>query len=215
MPVSERRPRRALIAGLAIVLASALVGCGDDEEPASATSTTAGTTSSTASTSSSTSTSSTSTTTDPTAETDPGSTAEDEVIARYLGFWAARQEANTGVPDPNHPGLAEFATGAQLESVIAETTTNLDQGVAFRPAADPHDFQRVRVVGINGTRAVVQECVVSDGVVYRRDSGEVVNDDVATHNVRGELLLVDGRWRVSSAQLIQSHEGVAGCALES
>lgn len=74
-------------------------------------------------------------------------------------------------------------------------------------------MQRVEVVEIDRDHAVVQECVVSDGVIIRRDTGEVVNDEVATHNVRGELLRVDGAWRVSAAELIQRWEGVAGCAL--
>jgi len=58
----------------------------------------------------------------------------------------------------------------------------------------------------------VQECVVSDGVIIRRDSGESVNDEVSTHNVRGEMQRVQGVWRVSAAQLVQRWEGVAGCA---
>jgi hypothetical protein len=77
------------------------------------------------------------------------------------------------------------------------------------------NVQRVKIVSVDGDHAVVQECVVSDGVIVRRDTGEVVNDDVATHNVRGELARVDGVWRVSSAQLVQRWEGVAGCALGS
>ncbi len=44
---------------------------------------------------------------------------------------------------------------------------------------------------------------------------EVINDVVATHNVRGELLRVDGVWKVSSARLLQRFEGVAACALDS
>ena len=71
------------------------------------------------------------------------------------------------------------------------------------------------VLEVDGDHAVVQECVVVDGVIVRRDSGEIVNDDVATHNTRGELVRVDGVWKVSSARLIQRWEGVAGCALDS
>jgi hypothetical protein len=65
---------------------------------------------------------------------------------------------------------------------------------------------------VNGDQAVVQECVVSDGVIIRRGSGEVVNDEVTTHNVRGEMQRVEGVWRVSAAQLVQRWQGVAGCA---
>lgn len=46
------------------------------------------------------------------------------------------------------------------------------------------------------------------------DTGEVVNDAVATHNVRGELVRLDGAWKVSSTRLVQRWEGVAGCALD-
>ena len=110
------------------------------------------------------------------------------------------------------PALRDFATGAQLDAVVAETQANLEQGLALRQADDPLDYQRVDVIEIEGDRAVVQECVVDDLVVVRRDTGAVVNDAIATHNVRGELLKVDGVWRVSQARLVQRWEGVAGCA---
>ena len=54
--------------------------------------------------------------------------------------------------------------------------------------------------------------VVTDGVIYRRGTGEIVDGEVYTQNIRGELQRVDGVWRVSSARLVQQWEGVAGCA---
>lgn len=218
VPCPERSHHRVVVAVLAAVaLVVALVGCSDDE-PTAATTTTTSATSSTESTSSSTTTDRTSTSTSsttPTPTTAPGTTPEQEVIDRYIGYWNARFEANSGTPDPNHPALAQFATRAQLDAVVEETQSNLDEGLAIRQADDPHDFQQVTVVELEGDRAVVQECVVSDEVIYRRDSGEVVNDVVATHNVRGELQRVDGVWKVSSARLLQRFEGVAACALGS
>jgi len=150
----------------------------------------------------------------PTASTSPpnGQSVEDEIIARYIGYWDARFAANSETPDPDDPALRDYATGAQLDAVIAETQANLDQGLAFRRPANPAGIQRVTVLEVNGSHAVVQECVVSDGVIIRSDSGEVVNDDVTTHNVRGELQRVEGVWRVSAATLVQRWEGVAGCA---
>lgn len=167
-----------------------------------------------------TSTSSTTTTLATTSSTTPASVPEaqsdeDEIIARYVGYWEARFAANSGTPNPDDPALREFATGEQLDKVIAETRANLDQGFAFRAAAQPSDIQRIKVIDIDGDHAVVQECVVSDGVVVRRATGEVVNDDVATHNVQGEMVRVDGVWRVTSARLVQRWDGVAGCALDS
>lgn len=142
--------------------------------------------------------------------------AEQEVIDRYLGYWAARLEANSGVPDPAHPGLAEFATGAQLEAAMSEAQSNLEAGLAYRQREDPAAIQRVEVVSIEGDVAVVQECYVDDGLVVRQDTGEVVDDDISTHNVRGDLVREDGGpWRVSAVRAIQVWEGVAGCALVS
>jgi hypothetical protein len=199
-----------VVVGLAVVCAS----CSDNDSATSSnesvgrvrrTTTTVGSTTTT-------SVSTAGTEAPPATSTPAGRAVEDEIVARYVGFWKARFAANSGVPNPDDPALREFATGEQLDAVVNETRGNLEHGLAFRRAANPTDFQRVTVVEIDGDHAVVQECVVADGVIVRRDSGEVVNDDVATHNVRGELVRIDGAWKVSSARLIQRWEGVAGCA---
>ena len=219
MPWFGHPPRRAVISALCVALVLALAGCSDDDNPAAQTSTSAGDTTSTTGSTTSTSTTAadtTTTTTDPvSATTAPGTTPEQEVIDRYVGYWNARFNANAGVPNPDDPALRDFATGRQLDAVVAETQSNLDSGVAFERAAEPHNIQRVTVVEIDGDRAVVQECVVDDGLVVSRDTGEVVDDSVSTHNVQAEMLRVDGVWKVSEARLLQQFEGVAGCALAS
>lgn len=215
MPWFDHSRHRAVAACIAAALLLAATSCGDDGEASPASTTT--TEASTSSTESTTSTTSETTTAAgaSTATTAPGTSAEQEVIDRYIGYWNARFEANSGTPDPNDPALREYATGDQLETVIAETQSNLDQGLAFQRAAEPHNIQRVTVVEIEGDHAVVQECVVADGIVVRRDTGEVVNDEVNTHNVQAEMTRVDGVWKVSAARLLQRFEGVAGCALAS
>lgn len=157
--------------------------------------------------------SSTSTTVTSTTTSSPtGNPVEDEIVARYVGYWNARFAANSGVPNPDDPALREYATGDQLATVVSETRSNLEQGLAFRRAANPAGIQKVNVINVTGDHATVQECVVADGVIVRRDSGAIVNADVATHNVRGELTRVDGVWKVSAAELVQRWDGVAGCA---
>lgn len=212
--VASRGRRAGRPALLAIAFALVAAACSSNDSPTSsprgagqsrATTTTAGT--STTSAPSTHGTEATRATSTP-----AGQSVEDEIIARYLGFWKARFAANSGVPNPDDPALRAFATGEQLEAVINETRANLERGLAFRRAANPSELQQVSVIEVNGDRAVVQECVVADGVIVRRDTGAVVNDDVATHNVRGELIRVDGVWKVSSARLLQRWEGVAGCA---
>lgn len=208
---THRRHASGRTIALAILIGLGVVGCSDDAAtPSTSTTqprrslTTTDTTSSTSTTESTTSTTS--------ASTPNGRTAEEEIVARYIGYWDARFAANSGTPNPDDPALRDFATGAQLEAVIAETRSNLENGLAFRPAANPSDIQRVDVIQLEGDHAVVQECVVTDGVIYRRDTGEVVDGEVYTQNIRGELQHVDGAWRVSSARLVQQWEGVAGCA---
>jgi len=200
--------RVAFAVALAVVSAS----CSDNNAatPSASTGSDRSGSTSTTLTNSTTSTAATATTSSP-----PSQAVEDEIIARYISHWEARFTANSDTPDPDDPALREFATGEQLETVVNETRANLEQGLAFRHAASPSGFQRVTVIEVDGDHAVVQECVVADAVIVRRDTGEVVNDAVATHNVRGELLRVDGVWKVVSARLVQRWEGVAGCALGS
>lgn len=194
------------------------VACNGDDEPVAASTTEADSTTTTSTrrstASSTTSPAPTATSTTSTSGTGGANAAEQEVIDRYVGYWDARTAANTGVPNPAAPVLAEFATGEQLRAVVAETQSNLDGGLAFRQADQPSNFRQVRVVSIEGDAAVVQECVVDDGLVIRRDTGEIVNDSVTTQSVRGEMRRVDGVWRLAAATVIQFWEGVGGCAVE-
>lgn len=207
---AHRRTRGGLVA-LAVLLGIGTLGCSGDDGATPSTSTSEGRRSSTT-TETTGPASTTESTTTTSGSTPPGESTEEEIVARYIAYWDARFAANSGTPNPDDPALRDFATGAQLDAVIAETRANLENGLAFRPAANPSDIQRVDVIQLEDDHAVVQECVVTDGVIYRRDTGEVVDGEVYTQNVRGELQRVDGVWRVSSARLVQQWEGVAGCA---
>ena len=210
---AHRRTRGGLVA-LAVLLGIGTLGCSGDDGATPSTSTSEGRRSSTT-TETTGPASTTESTTTTSGSTPPGESTEEEIVARYIAYWDARFAANSGTPNPDDPALRDFATGAQLDAVIAETRANLENGLAFRPAANPSDIQRVDVIQMDADHAVVQECVVTDGVIYRRDTGEVVDGEVYTQNIRGELQHLDGVWRVSSARLIQQWEGVAGCALAS
>lgn len=207
---AHRRTRGGLVA-LTVLLGIGTLGCSGDDGATPSTSTTEARRSSTT-TETTGPASTTESTTTTSGSTPPGESTEDEIVARYIAYWDARFAANSGTPNPDDPALRDLATGAQLDAVIAETRANLENGLAFRPATNPSDIQRVDVIQLVGDHAVVQECVVTDGVIYRRDTGEVVDGEVYTQNIRGELQHVDGAWRVSAARLIQQWEGVAGCA---
>lgn len=203
--------RLGVLAALVLVVA----GCSSSEDESPSSSPDVDARSSTTTTTAPSSSTSTSSTTESTLETEPkpeGGSVDDEIISRYIGYWDARFAANSGTPNPEDPALREYATGEQLKAVIAETQANLDQGLSFRKRSDPAGIRTVDVIEVDGDRATVQECVVDDGLVVRTVDDQIVNDTIATHNVRGVLLRVDGEWRVAEARLVQRWEGVAGCA---
>src|SRR5436189_240114 len=79
----------------------------------------------------------------------PTSTTGDpavEIVARYTQFWEVRFEANRDPVNPADPRLAQFATGAQLDNVLAETRQRRDQGLAVRRPEPSASTNRVKVV---------------------------------------------------------------------
>lgn len=187
------RPTRAAVLILAVAIAA---GCGDDDDRSIPVGTTTSTTEPTFTT-----------------ETSAAVDAETELVARYEAFWDARFAANQEPVDPDDPALREFATGAQLENVIDETTRNRDEGLAFRRPANSVYERRVTVIEVAGGTARLQDCVTNDGIVYRVADGTVVEDSVATNSLEATMQLVEGEWKLASARLLQRWEGVAGCAL--
>ena len=96
---------------------------------------------------------------------------------------------------------------------MLETTQRSDQGLALRPAAEQVAEQhRVKVVSVEGDTTILQDCATDDDVVYRVSNGEVVNDRVTTRNVEATMRRVDGVWKLVHTRVVQTWEGVAGCA---
>lgn len=194
------------------VVAGTLAGCSDagDEANASSSSTTSSSTTSTTTT-----TTTEQTTSSSTSPEDDAAALEAEITDRYLAFWEARFDANTEPVNPNDPRLAELATGAQLDNVVEETKQRADAGLALRRPEDSLTERRPRVVELDGDEATIQDCAINDSIVYRVDTGEVIDDSVVTRSVSATMRLVDGQWRLAATRELQKWEGVAGCALAS
>ena len=203
-PVGAARPkcRSALVVATALLIAACSGGGDEISEPASTTSR-APTTASTVTTSTTTSSS----------PPDGSQSDDQELVDRYVGFWDARLAANEAPPDPDDPALAEFATGPQLDNVMAETRQRLDDGLALRSADPSRTSHDVTVISQTADRAELQDCFVNDGIVYRPDTGEVIDDSVVTRSVSADMVLVDGVWKLERATVVQQWEGIAGCAL--
>lgn len=216
--------RVTVIAPLFALLIAA--GCSSGEDTTGSTPTTFAVSSTTSTTASPTSTEASEPTEDSgdvgeavsttTAETaaDPEPAIEEIVADRIRGYFSAREAANAApAPNPDDPGLAEFAVSEELAAVVANTQTRLDAGQAIRPGEQNLAEIRVGFVEAGASAATAAACAVDDGVIFDVATGTVVNDDVVTHNYQINLELHDGLWKVSSIVRVQQWEGVAGCAL--
>lgn len=203
-PVSRPSRRigvvRAQSTAVLVGIALAVAGCGGDDDDTSLPATTTERRSTASS-------STTSSTTEPSE-----ATTSDVVVDRYLAFWEARLDANQAPPNPDHPSLTEYATGPQLSNVVEETKRRRDEGLAIRRPENSASKHDVRVVREGPDEVILQDCSVNDGIIYRVDNGEVVNDDVVTQSIRATMRLVDGEWKLEQASLVQEWPGVAGCA---
>jgi len=163
---------------------------------------------------STTTTGSTTTTAAPQPTTEAPAAIEEVLANRVRGYFDARAVANAApLPNPDDPGLAEYASGEELAAVVANTARRRDAGQAIRSGDAGLAHIGVGFVSAEASSASVAACAVDDGVIYDLESGDLVNAGVVTHNYQIDLELIDDVWKVSRIARIQQWEGVAGCAL--
>jgi hypothetical protein len=139
---------------------------------------------------------------------------EDTIKSQYLAFWDTRFALNESPPSTART-LEEVATGAQLQRASEETAANRSAGLAFRRPEKSVARRTVEVRDVVGDLANVSDCAVSDGIVYRVVTGEVVSSAATTRSIDAVMRRVDGAWKVETTKVLQQWEGVAGCALAS
>lgn len=135
---------------------------------------------------------------------------EDAVLAAYQGYWDTWLAANDP-PNPDHPDLAKYATGPVLAKALESIANRAAVQQALRLPSDSISSHEPRVVSVTGTRAVVYDCSVDDGLVVAEGSGFVLDDAVVTWQYTATLEKSD-TWRVSELQAIERTDGVSGCA---
>ena len=60
----------------------------------------------------------------------------------------------------------------------------------------------------------MRDCLVDDASQVVLVDGRVLNDAVATKLFETDLVLADGRWKVSDNSMIHRWDGLSGCALD-
>jgi hypothetical protein len=189
------RRRRNVLGATVVVLVLATAGCGGggvDEADATATTVEPSTTSEPSS--------------PPTTLTD-----EQAVLAAYQGYWDTWLVANDP-PNPDHPDLGRYATGAALAKVRESIANHRSVGQVLRLPVNSISEHRSRVVALDGRTAVLSDCSIDDGLVLAYGSGTVLNDAVGTWLIRATLEWSGGAWLVKEVAVEGTWEGVAGCA---
>lgn len=130
--------------------------------------------------------------------------ADKAVLDGYRAFWAAYLRAADPM-DPESPELVATATGAQLEQVQRAFLSRLAGGEVIRGTIETHPHLDGPILA---TSATVVDCYTDDSHIFDAATG-VQKDDPAVvhHQVRADMALVDGVWRVAGIR----HEAT-GCA---
>ena len=89
----------------------------------------------------------------------------------------------------------------------------MDAGEAIRSGDNKLADVRVGFVEVVEDTATLSACSVDDEVVFKVETGAVLDDAVVTHNYVVDLLLLDDRWKITKILRVQQWEGVSGCAL--
>ena len=168
------RRHRTVTLGVAVLLAVpalVLAACGGDDGEATPTTTVTTTT---------------------TAETTTTTTPEEVVLAAYRAFWDAYLEAADPV-NPEHPVLAEVATGEELDQLRNAFLARLTAGEVIRGEVE----LAPRITEVDGTAATVTDCYLDRTGIYDAATGERKDTESGLrHLVTVDLVLEGTSWKV-------------------
>ena len=183
--VRHRGAARALL-GLAVLAAGlAAAGCSSEKRPTADPGTSSSTTVST----------------EPTTQTSapmPGA----EAVAAYRAFWQDFLAAGDPM-NPEHPRLAEHATGEELAAVRKSFLAAKAAGNVIRGTLD----LAPRTVAVEATTVVIRDCYGDATGLYSAATGARQDRETPGRQlVTATVLLVEGVWKVTAIK----HEG-DGC----
>jgi len=134
-----------------------------------------------------------SSTTAPVSSSSPSST-EAAVLADYAAAKSALDAAQQ-IPDPAYPALAQHWTGEILKEVQRQLVILQTNGWVIRGTTT----RNPKVISVNGSTAVVWDCVHTDGERYNAKTNEVVNPTgPLTLGFEETLVHEGGVWKISA-----------------
>jgi hypothetical protein len=169
-------------------------------------------------------TSTTSTTTSTTTTLAPTTTLSEEqasIAAAEEALVAAFEAKSEALANPSDDSLRARVSSLWTEPSLSSVLTQLDQfvsdGLILRISTDPVAF--VDIVGqstqVAPDRVAVTYCRLDSNVITMAeplgDLEVVVDDSVTTRIWRGVMLLADGSWRFSGAEVVAESDGAVAC----
>ena len=167
----RRRPRAAVRSSLLLVVGLAVSACSDDPDATPPTTTRLP---------------------EITTSTRPADPAEEEVVEAYEASWEAFGSFVNGdaAGEPS-----DYFEGDHLATVVERIAQYADEGLELRGEADLAPSE----VAIVGAAASLVDCQIDGTYAVERSTGDVVIPATARpQEVNVELVLVEGRWKVSS-----------------
>jgi hypothetical protein len=136
--------------------------------------------------------SSSTTTTKPSATTT--TSVDQKVLADLRGYRDAYNRA-VGAPNPQDPSLRQYMTGVQLQQfqIFVRQLADSSRGIKGSATDAP------RIVSVQGTTAVVDDCLTGSGRFYDTRTGQDTGPAPAAGGVQITMQLEDGTWKVASA----------------
>jgi hypothetical protein len=173
----SRRHARALVA--AILVAVALSGCSSDHKSPAASPSTATTTPAPSTT--------------PTTTADAGAAA----VAGYRAFWQAYLAAAEPM-NPEHPGLAEHATGDELAAVRKAFLGYKAAGSVIRGTLD----LAPKATTVDANTVLVRDCYDDQTGVYSvADGTRQDQENPKRHLVTATVVQESGVWKVAAIKI--------------
>lgn len=139
---------------------------------------------------------------------------EAAVLEAYRAYWDTYFAANQDPPQATYEDLERVAAGAALETVRSSTFSYRETGRVFRRPPDSVAEHRTDVLELAADTATVRDCYLDDAWVETVATGERTNEGVGTQLSTARMVREGGLWKVSTLEVEQSWEGVAGCATE-
>jgi hypothetical protein len=140
--------------------------------------------------------------------------ADEAELRRIAMTWDQIEDRLVMHPNPSDPALARYLAGDMLGSLTKIQQDLVRQHQAARPATPDRAMFRIDAVKVTGDQGTLEECAVNDGVLYDTQSGKVIDDSVATIQLRTKAERVGGSWKLNNRTELHEWEGIAGCALD-